>query len=83
VTTNTDIYREILSTALNSTGIPEAYKGPTWTTQQLVKQFEVIGFAAPFVRVRRREDEVAGTLMFVHSPRIYFRWEPDTEKGES
>ena len=47
----------------------EGYTGQTWDTDQLRAEFEVIGFAAPFVVVRRRSDNVAGTLGFRHWPR--------------
>ena len=43
-----------------------------WNTDQFTEDFEVIGFAAPFVIVRRRADGVKGTLEFTHSPRLYF-----------
>jgi hypothetical protein len=72
----TDGYRQVLTEALNATGIPEAYDGPTWTTDQMIKEFEVKSFAAPFVIVRRRSDDVKGTLMFIHNPRVYFRFTP-------
>lgn len=48
-----------------------------WDTKQLQAEFEVISFMAPFVMVRRRADQVKGTLMFAHQPRYYFGWEPD------
>ncbi len=38
----------------------------------LQRDFEVVGFAAPFVVVRRRSDGVKGTLEFTHNPRVYF-----------
>jgi hypothetical protein len=53
-----------------------AAEAPTWTTEELTRDFEVIGFAAPFVVVRRRSDGVKGTLEFTHSPRVYFNFEP-------
>jgi hypothetical protein len=53
-----------------------AETGPTWTTDELPRDFEVIGFAAPFV-VRRRSDGQVGTLEFTHSPRVYFGWTED------
>jgi hypothetical protein len=49
---------------------------PVWTTAELLEMFEVTGFAAPFVVVRRRSDGAVGSLMFTHSPRYYFGWEP-------
>ena len=48
--------------------------GQTWTTAELQRDFEVTGFAAPFVVVVRRSDGAKGSLEFTHSPRIYFRW---------
>lgn len=52
-------------------------EGQTWTTDELTRDFEVLGFMAPFVVVRRRADGARGTLTFRHSPRIYFDWSPD------
>jgi hypothetical protein len=49
-------------------------EGPRWTTETLQRDFEVLGFAAPFVVVRRRADGVKGSLEFTHSPRVYFGW---------
>jgi hypothetical protein len=48
-----------------------------WTTDELARDFDVLGFAAPFVIVRRRSDGVKGSLEFTHSPRVYFNWRPD------
>ena len=49
----------------------------TWTTDELTAEFQVIGFMAPYVVVKRRSDGVKGSLMFKHSPRIYFGFQPD------
>lgn len=49
----------------------------TWNTQELQQEFEVLGFAAPFVVVKRRSDGKKGTLEFKHSPRIYFSFRED------
>ena len=51
--------------------------GRRWTTDELRAEFEVCGYAAPFVVVRRRSDGQRGTLEFTHSPRVYFSWRPD------
>ena len=51
--------------------------GQHWTAAELQRDFEVIGFAAPFVVVRRRSDGQRGSLEFVHQPRTYFAWQPD------
>ena len=51
--------------------------GQRWSTAGMQAEFDVIGFAAPFVVVRRRSDGQLGTLEFVHSPRVYFGFVPD------
>lgn len=56
---------------------PEPVEGQTWTKEELERDFEVIGFLAPFVVVERRSDFVRGTMQFKHSPRIYFGFRPD------
>lgn len=50
--------------------------GQVWDTDELTIDFEVTGFMAPFVVVKRKVDGVKGTLMFQHSPRIYFDFTP-------
>lgn len=52
----------------------EAVYGQVWDTQQLAEAFEVIGFSAPLVVVRRRDDGVKGSLEFQHCPRFYFNF---------
>jgi hypothetical protein len=54
----------------------EAEHGQVWDTQQLSDDFEVLGFMAPLVVVRRRSDGMRGSLMFQASPRLYFSFEP-------
>ena len=54
----------------------EAQHGQVWSTQQLSDDFEVLGFMAPLVVVRRKSDGVKGSLMFQASPRFYFGFEP-------
>jgi hypothetical protein len=55
----------------------EAQYGQVWDTQQLAQDFEVIGFLAPLVVVRRKADGVKGSLEFQHGPpRLYFNFEP-------
>jgi hypothetical protein len=54
----------------------EAQHGQVWDTDQLREDFEVVGFLAPFVAVRRRSDGVRGSLSFQHSPRLYFGFQP-------
>ena len=54
----------------------EAQYGHVWNTDQLSEEFEVIGFMAPLVVVRRRSDGRKGSLEFQHNPRIYFNFQP-------
>ena len=54
----------------------EAKYGQVWDTDQLVEDFEAIGFMAPLVVVRRRSDGKKGSLEFQGNPRFYFSWQP-------
>jgi hypothetical protein len=46
-----------------------------WDTDALQREFEVVGFAAPYVVVIRKADRVKGTLEFTHHPRTYFNFQ--------
>jgi hypothetical protein len=77
----TENVRREMQAELNAAAHPEraateAQYGQCWTVDELTRDFEVIGFAAPLVVVRRKADGVKGSLMFQHSPRLYFRFEP-------
>lgn len=54
----------------------EARCGQVWSTDEMPKEFEALGFGAPFVVVRRRSDGVKGSLEFTHSPRFYYGFKP-------
>lgn len=54
----------------------EARHGQVWDTGQLQDAFDVIGFMAPIVVVRRKADGVKGSLRFQGRPRFYFGFEP-------
>lgn len=54
----------------------EAKYGQVWDTDQLMDEFQAIGFMAPLIVVHRRSDGVKGSLEFQHSPRFYFNWQP-------
>ncbi len=54
-----------------------AVYGRVWDTDELHAEFEVTGFMAPFVGVRRRTDGQKGSLEFQHNPRFYFSFVPD------
>jgi hypothetical protein len=55
----------------------ETQYGQVWDTNALGRDFEVVGFLAPFVVVRRKVDGVKGSLEFQHMPRYYFNWVKD------
>ena len=52
----------------------EAEHGQVWSTSELTQDYEVLGFAAPLVVVRRKSDGVRGSLEFQHQPRFYFNF---------
>jgi hypothetical protein len=54
----------------------EAEHGQVWDTEQLREDFNVEGFLAPYVVVRRKSDGERGSLMFQHNPRFFFSFEP-------
>ena len=49
--------------------------GQVWDTEDLRKEFDVMGFMAPFVVVRRKSNGQMGSLTFQHFPRFYFSFE--------
>ena len=55
----------------------EAQHGQVWDTSQLQEDFQVVGFLAPVVVVRRRSDGVRGSLMFQNDPRFYYGFSPE------
>ena len=74
-----DIRRQMLADINAAPGSREYLEhkhGQVWDTGQLQEEFEVIGFMAPMVVVRRRGDCVKGSLMFQGSPRFYFSFQP-------
>jgi len=68
--------------AIHDYGRPVPPEGERlWSTEQLREDFDVVAFAAPYVRVVRKADNVTGWLEFVHSPRFYFGFRPDNGAG--
>ena len=49
----------------------------TWDTAELQEAYEVLGFQAPFVVVRRKADGALGSLEFSNHPRLYWGWTGD------
>lgn len=72
----TENIRKVQQAIVNATP-NEALPEKTWTTDELTKEFAVLGFMAPYVVVRRISDGKKGSLMFRHSPRVYFGWTED------
>lgn len=74
-----DPTEEIRRTLIEA-GVPEetaAKATEKFDTKQLQEHFTVHGFLAPFVHVTRKSDNKKGTLVFVHSPRVYFGFQPE------
>jgi hypothetical protein len=57
----------------------EELYGQVWDTKQLQAEYNVIGFAAGFVVVVRKADQVRGSLMFQHMPRFYYKFNKEGE----
>lgn len=54
----------------------EAEHGQVWDTRELSNDFDVLGFMAPLIVVRRKVDGQKGSLEFQHDPRFYFNFDP-------
>ena len=76
----TESLRRAQSAAINATPgsreVLEAQYGQVWDTDQLTADYDVLGFMAPLVVVRRKSDGQKGSLYFQGSPRFYFGFEP-------
>lgn len=79
----TETPRRLLNAMINhEPGSREALEqehGQVWDTTQLSQDFEVKGFMAPFVVVKRKSDSVLGSLMFQARPKFYFSFKEDTK----
>ncbi len=73
----TDLLVRRMQAILENARKDEDIPVPSWDTEALQRDFEVVGFMAPFVVVRRRADGVRGSLLFRHSPRVYYSFEAD------
>lgn len=51
--------------------------GQVWDTQELQRDFVVLGFSLCLVVVKRKSDGVLGSLDFTHSPRFYHSFQAD------
>ncbi len=81
MTDPTEPLRRILVAEINShpeeRQALETVYGRVWNTEELARDFEVLGFAAPFVVVRRKSDRLTGSLCFQHQPRLYYDFRAD------
>ncbi len=63
----------------NSRQALQSRVGRTWNTTELQEDFEPLGFLAPYIVVRRKGDQVKGSMEFCESDgeRVYHSFEPD------
>lgn len=54
----------------------KAKHGEVWDTTELQEEFTVLSFLAPYVLVFRKSDGKKGTVLFQHSPRLYYGFQP-------
>ena len=54
----------------------EAEFGQVWDTKELAREFVVTAIIRPLIVVRRKADDVVGTLTVQEKPRFYFAFEP-------
>jgi hypothetical protein len=77
----TEGIRRLMVAEINTNAGPraklESEHGQVWDTSELQNDFQVVGFLAPVVVVRRRSDGVRGSLMFQNSPRLYYSFSPE------
>jgi hypothetical protein len=57
----------------------EAKFGKVWTSQELEQEFIVTAFIGSTVVVRRKADDLVGTLQFSNRPHLFFNFQP--QKG--
>jgi hypothetical protein len=72
----TESTRRVLQALINSEAAEreglEGLHGQVWDTDQLKVDFKVLSFAAPFIVAIRKADGIKGSLVFQHSPRLYW-----------
>jgi hypothetical protein len=54
----------------------EARHGKDWSAEELEQEFVVTAFVGPHVMVRRKADDVVGTLEFTNRPHLFFNFQP-------
>ena len=48
-----------------------------YSTREMEEAFEPISFSSPFIIVKRKSDNVKGSLQFQSDPKVYFKFIPD------
>jgi len=71
-----EMVNEINSDPSSREGLSHLH-GQVWDTDELGRDFEVTGFMAPFVVVKRKADGIVGSLEFQHHPRFYYNFKED------
>ncbi len=68
-----------ITKADNSRTALETRVGQTWNTSELQEDFEPLGFLSPYIVVRRKADQIKGSLEFCNSDgeRVYHSFEPE------
>ena len=66
-----------LNQAAAAREVLEKQYGKVWDSAQLRVEFQVKGFMAPFVVVKRLATGEVGSLEFQHDPRFYFNYVAD------
>jgi hypothetical protein len=55
----------------------EARHGKVWSVEELEQEFVVTAIIAPHVVVRRKADDVVGTLEFTNRPHLFYNFQPN------
>jgi hypothetical protein len=55
----------------------EAKFGKVWSAEELEQEFVVTAFIGSTVVVRRKADDVVGTLEFTRRPHLFYNFQPN------
>ena len=67
-----------LNPGIDRTELERRY-GTVLDSKEIAAVYEVIGFMAPLVVVRRKAGGNIGSMEFQHAPRLYFNWQEDRD----
>ena len=57
--------------------------GKVWNTDEVQKDYEILGFKAPFIVCVRKSDNVKGSMEFQHNPRFFFDFKRADGKSDN